>query len=632
MSHADAIQDLQATGIPGGAMPASEPHGDSKHEKNMVLGQMGSDNVTVGAAGDLDEDEEPTEEELLTLRKVPANMKFVSIGMCMIELAERASYYGSSGVFSNFVRGPLPVGGNGLGAVAKGAAGLNQSAGALNMGSVAASAVSSTFTFLAYVLPIVGGIVSDTKWGRFKTIAWGTGVGAVAHVLLVIPALPHVIDHSHGSFAAFMISMIILAFAAGFIKPCLGPLLCDQSPVKRPVIRTTKKGERVILDPQATVTRYLNIFYMCINIGAFFSVATSYSERLVGFWLAYLLPGIFYMLMPIVLVLCYKHLYHAPPQGSVVYEAYHVFKEMFKRGGFWVLAKGGDKAWNYAKPSYIQAQDGVIDTERIFWDDTFVEEIRQSLQACYVFFLIPIYNLADGAIGNQLNDMSVAMTLNGIPNDVINNFNPLVIIISTPILTWGIYPFFEKIGFPLRAMTRMCIGFMLGTVTMIISAIIQWRIYETSPCGYYATDCEAGVSPVSIGWLIPIYSLPAIGELFVNVTSYELAYTRAPARMKGLVYAICLFSSAISAAISLALSDVIQDPNLIWPYVAVACACFLCGLAFPIFFRHLNKPMRVFADPARQAGLSDSGKDVHVPAASYAGGVSSDAESGKERY
>ena len=29
--------------------------------------------------------------------------------------------------------------------------------------------------------------------------------------------------------------------------------------------------------------------------------------------------------------------------------------------------------------------------------------------------LIPIFNLADGGIGNQMNDMSVAMTLDGVP-------------------------------------------------------------------------------------------------------------------------------------------------------------------------------------------------------------------------
>jgi hypothetical protein len=33
----------------------------------------------------------------------------------------------------------------------------------------------------------------------------------------------------------------------------------------------------------------------CINIGAFFQLATTYAEHDIGFWLAYLLPGIIYM-------------------------------------------------------------------------------------------------------------------------------------------------------------------------------------------------------------------------------------------------------------------------------------------------------------------------------------------------
>ena len=40
------------------------------------------------------------------------------------------------------------------------------------------------------------------------------------------------------------------------------------------------------------------------------------------------------------------------------------------------------------------------------WDDKSVEEIKQSLHACGVFMLIPIFNLANNDIGNSLNDMS----------------------------------------------------------------------------------------------------------------------------------------------------------------------------------------------------------------------------------
>lgn len=100
-----------------------------------------------------------------------------------------------------------------------------------------------------------------------------------------------------------------------------------------------------------------------------------------------------------------------------------------------------------------------------------------------------------------------------------------------------------------------------------------------------------------------IGSIPAIGEILVNVTSYEIAYTRAPARMKGLVYGLNLFNSAVAAIIGLAVSPSIQDPYLIWPYVALAVACFLVAFIFPTYYRYLDDPVRDFADPARQAGL-----------------------------
>lgn len=109
-----------------------------------------------------------------------------------------------------------------------------------------------------------------------------SAIGGIAHIILVIPAIPAVIKNANGALGAFTISIIILAFGAGFIKPCLAPLLCDQSPVKVPQLKTLKSGELVILDPQVTVQRYLNIFYWCINVGAFFALATVYSERFVS--------------------------------------------------------------------------------------------------------------------------------------------------------------------------------------------------------------------------------------------------------------------------------------------------------------------------------------------------------------
>lgn len=63
-------------------------------------------------------------------------------------------------------------------------------------------------------------------------------------------------------------------------------MLIDQNPHKKPYVSVLKSGESVIVDPEATISRILLWFYMLVNVGAFFAVATTYSEKYVGYWLA----------------------------------------------------------------------------------------------------------------------------------------------------------------------------------------------------------------------------------------------------------------------------------------------------------------------------------------------------------
>ena len=109
----------------------------------------------------------PTDEEFRTLRKVAGKMPSVAYTLCAVEFAERASYYGVSQIFSNFVQFPLPEGGNGAGAPPRG---TQQTAGALGLGLQASSGVSLSFKFLSYTLPILGAWIADVKWGRYRTV------------------------------------------------------------------------------------------------------------------------------------------------------------------------------------------------------------------------------------------------------------------------------------------------------------------------------------------------------------------------------------------------------------------------------------------------------------------------------
>lgn len=164
--------------------------------------------------------------------------------------------------------------------------------------------------------------------------------------------------------------------------------MADQAPIQAQRVITLKTGERVILDPGVTtqnimlvsclrikfitdLNRFLfsQIYYWSINVGAFLKLGTTCmypkiylktlkipncnvadAEKRIGFWLAYLVPLIVYLLMPLFLVATYKSLIKLPPQGSVVFDTFKVGKTLVARRGVKAVFKGGDELWDSAKP------------------------------------------------------------------------------------------------------------------------------------------------------------------------------------------------------------------------------------------------------------------------------------------
>lgn len=159
------------------------------------------------------------------------------------------------------------------------------SAGALGLGVQTAQALTVLFAFLSYCTPLIGGYLADTKLGRYKACYVGVLIGFFSHVLLVVAAIPSVMREGH-AIIPFVIGMITLAFASGFIRPTIAPLIADQCTVKKAYVKSLSSGEKVIVDPNATVERMFLLYYWASNLGDFFSIATTYAEKLSGFWLA----------------------------------------------------------------------------------------------------------------------------------------------------------------------------------------------------------------------------------------------------------------------------------------------------------------------------------------------------------
>ncbi|CAH2353095.1 peptide transporter Ptr2p [[Candida] railenensis] len=554
----------------------------------------------------------PTKEEYGSLRRILGHAPYVAYLLCLVELAERGSYYGVTGCLANFIQRPLPKDGNSAGAPTRG---TSESAGALGKGLQAASGLTLLLTFLAYVTPLYGGFIADTKFGKFKAIWIGVIVGAISHVLFIIAALPTVISGG-AALAPTIIAILTLAVGTGFIKPNLLPLLMDQYPVGIDVVKVLPSGEKVIVDRQKTLERMTLVFYWSINVGAFLQLATSYCERLIGFWLAFLIPGILYFVMPIVLIYLKPRVTKTAPEGTVLTQAWRVTAVTLR--GNWIKRWKNGELWEYAKPANMIARGEEYYKEKtkspITWNDKWVLDIKQTVNACKIFVWYPIFLINDGGIGTVQTSQAGSMTTNGVPNDLFNNFNPLTIIVFIPILDYVIYPTLRKYKIPFRPVWRITFGFVLAALSQVVGAVIQYRIYKTSPCGYYATTCDE-VSPLSAWLEVILFILQAASECFAMTSGYELAYTRSPPQMKGLVMAIFLFMSAVSAALSQALVSTLVDPHLIWPFAGMGIVGFVAAGIFFFQFRNLHEEMeieRVQRELYQQSLGSEENHDINV--------------------
>ncbi|KAK1500960.1 POT family protein [Colletotrichum abscissum] len=518
----------------------------------------------------------PTAEERSTLRKVADSIPITSWSLCVVEMAERASYYGVKAAFNNYLQFPLPEGGPGTGAIDKSKP--NSHAGALGLGLQTASALGLLFTFLAYVIPIFGAWIADVKIGRYKAIAWGVGIGGVAHVIMVGGAAPSILQAGKGV-APFLISYFLLAIGAGIFKPNVAPTVIDQYKHQREYTKVLKSGEKVIVDPETTVNHIMLIFYAFINVGAFFSIAVVYIEKYHSFWLAYLVPGIVYFLLPLLLAATYKRTVRVAPQGSDLNRFVKITVSAIKASKGNIFSKN---VWQNVRPTAL-AERGV----HVGYSEKDVDDARRTWQAVQIFLYIPIWYLNDGGVGNVQSNQGAAMTSDGAPNDLLSHFNPLVIIVFSPFMANVVYPFLERRNVKFGRISRMTVGFVLAIISSLIGALVQWRVYETSPCGYAASDCD-DVSPLSIWWQIPNVALGAMSEIFINVTAYELAYARAPEHMRSTVVALFLFMTALSSALGQILLPSIADPTLIWAWAAPGIALFVQTIVFWFRHRHLN--------------------------------------------
>lgn len=146
------------------------------------------------------------------------------------EAAERFSYYGMKAILVVFMTTLL----------------MGQNGHLDPMSETEASLWYHIFSMGNYLFPIIGGILADVYWGKYKTIV----------LLSVVYCLGHAALAADSTRLGLAIGLSLIALGAGGIKPCVSAHLGDQYNV----------------EDEATIERGFGLFYLAINIGAFLAI------------------------------------------------------------------------------------------------------------------------------------------------------------------------------------------------------------------------------------------------------------------------------------------------------------------------------------------------------------------------
>lgn len=269
------------------------------------------------------------------------------------------------------------------------------------------------FGMSVYAFPLIGAILSDAIWGKYKTIIILSIVYCFGHLALAM-------DETR---LGLSLGLTMIAIGSGGIKPCVSAHVGDQFDSSN----------------QSLIERVFSYFYFAINLGAAFSsLLTPWLLQHYGPSLAFGIPGGLMLLATIVFWWGRDTYRSIPPSGS------GFIKDFVKEGGwkimlnlcllylfisvFWSLFDQTGSSW------VIQAKSILVIKELSFLG--------------YSFTLLP---------------------------SQIQAANPIMVMALIPVFTFVIYPLVGKVVevTPLR---KISVGMFIAALSFAIIAWMQAQI------------------------------------------------------------------------------------------------------------------------------------------------------------
>ena len=353
-----------------------------------------------------------------------------------------------------------------------------------------AKGVYHLFISANYLLPLVGGYLSDRFLGKYKTIMMLSMVYCLGHLVLAL----------YETKTGMYVGLGLIALGAGGIKPCVSAHVGDQF----------NKGNSHLLKS------IYEIFYFSINFGSFFStLLIPWLLPRYGSGVAFGVPGILMAVATLIFWMGRDKYVHVPPAGK---EKSSQFFNIL----FYALFNLGKKQKGQ---SFLEVAKGKFPADK-------VEGAKAAVDVFKVLISVAAFWACFEQHGSSWVLQAKAMNLNWLGTkweaSQIPALNPIMVMILIPTFSYGIYPLCEKFGLKMTALRRMGGGMLLTGLSFVFAGMVQAAL-------------DSGAT-VSVGWQFPQYIVLTMAEVMVSITGLEFAYTQAPRAMKSTMMSLWLLT------------------------------------------------------------------------------------------
>ncbi|KAJ7520748.1 hypothetical protein O6H91_19G021100 [Diphasiastrum complanatum] len=414
------------------------------------------------------------------------------------------------------------------------------------------------FIVMSYATTVIGAVLSDSFWGKYRTILYLSVVYCAGNWVMASSAsFPATASStSTSAFWAASTGLILIAFGTGGIKPCVAAFGGDQIAYSLADGHVKDQIQR----------QFFSLYYFAINSGSFIStLLTPVLRARFSYTVAFAVPAVLMMCALFVFLLGQQTYIDVPPSGNILTDFFTIILDGIKlkmaRKQDYLSRSGREEATNTVQLARAKQPRHWLDAATAKHDKTAVEDVKTVLRL--LLFLLPtplFWSLSDQQSSKWVFQ---AQRLDGriswlggleIQPDQMQAFNPVFILLLIPLFDRAIYPLLEKGGIPLKPIWRMALGMLLTSLAFVLSALLQLAIDSHSDAHLtflssshaFSQTGMAGMpnttSSLSILWQVPQYFLITVGEILFSITGLEFAYSQAPQSMKSLIQSAWLFT------------------------------------------------------------------------------------------